>query len=163
MSSTNLTDKLFSEALRNAPAGSIICLEDVDTMFDSLDEAGNTAVTGMRRQMRKNSTLSFSGLLNAIDGLASQEGCILVMTTNHPEKLDPAFIREGRIDVSIEIKNASREQLKNMFLRFYPEEDTAANAFSVALPGEVISMAKLQNFFVSANFCLFFNGKFNVS
>ena len=39
--------------------------------------------------------LTFSGLLNAIDGVTSTEGRILFMTTNHVDKLDPALIRPG--------------------------------------------------------------------
>lgn len=39
--------------------------------------------------------ISLSGLLNVIDGLASPEGRVLIMTTNHPEKLDHALIRPG--------------------------------------------------------------------
>jgi len=39
--------------------------------------------------------LTFSGLLNAIDGVTSTEGRILFMTTNHEQRLDPALIRPG--------------------------------------------------------------------
>ena len=49
----------------------------------------------------KRSGVTFSGLLNAIDGVASQEGRLFFMTTNHIEKLDPALIRPGRCDVKV--------------------------------------------------------------
>ena len=39
--------------------------------------------------------VSFSGLLNALDGVRSQEGRILFMSTNHIEKLDPALLGPG--------------------------------------------------------------------
>ena len=42
--------------------------------------------------------LSLSGLLNVLDGVVDSPGRIIVMTTNHPEHLDPALIRPGRID-----------------------------------------------------------------
>ncbi|KAF4676107.1 hypothetical protein FOL47_006715 [Perkinsus chesapeaki] len=45
--------------------------------------------------------LSLSGLLNALDGIVDSPGRILVMTTNHPERLDPALIRPGRINKRI--------------------------------------------------------------
>ena len=45
--------------------------------------------------------LSLSGLLNILDGVASQEGRVLIMTTNHIEKLDKALIRPGRVDMSV--------------------------------------------------------------
>jgi len=42
--------------------------------------------------------LNLAGLLNVLDGVVDTPGRILIMTTNHPEKLDPALIRPGRID-----------------------------------------------------------------
>jgi len=42
--------------------------------------------------------LNLSGLLNVLDGVVDTPGRILIMTSNHPEKLDPALIRPGRID-----------------------------------------------------------------
>mmetsp|Transcript_14184 Transcript_14184/g.25034 ORF Transcript_14184/g.25034 Transcript_14184/m.25034 type:complete len:684 (-) Transcript_14184:87-2138(-) len=42
--------------------------------------------------------LNLSGILNALDGVVDSPSRMLVMTTNHPEKLDSALIRPGRID-----------------------------------------------------------------
>jgi len=47
----------------------------------------------------KGRELTFSGFLNALDGIRSKDGTITIMTTNHKEKLDPALIRPGRCDV----------------------------------------------------------------
>ena len=52
--------------------------------------------------------ITFSGLLNALDGVAAQEGKVLVMTTNHVERLDPALVRPGRIDIRCYFGLASR-------------------------------------------------------
>ena len=60
-----------------------------------------------------------SGLLNAIDGVASQEGRILIMTTNYPEKLDDALVRPGRVDMKVEFTLASKQQIRELFLRMY--------------------------------------------
>ncbi|KAJ0646037.1 putative ATPase, AAA-type, core, P-loop containing nucleoside triphosphate hydrolase [Helianthus annuus] len=47
--------------------------------------------------------VTLSGFLNFIDGLWSSCGDqrIIVFTTNHKEKLDPALLRPGRMDVHI--------------------------------------------------------------
>jgi SpoVK/Ycf46/Vps4 family AAA+-type ATPase len=45
--------------------------------------------------------LSLSGLLNVLDGVVDTPGRIVIMTTNHPEMLDPALIRPGRVDKKI--------------------------------------------------------------
>lgn len=63
--------------------------------------------------------ISLSGLLNAIDGVATHEGRILIMTTNHPEKLDAALIRPGRVDMKIKFRLAMHEQVRELFIRMY--------------------------------------------
>ena len=63
--------------------------------------------------------ITMSGLLNAIDGVASQEGRVLIMTTNYPEKLDDALMRPGRVDMKVEFTLASRLQIRELFLRMY--------------------------------------------
>lgn len=73
------------------------------------------------------------------------------MTTNHPEKLDPALIRPGRVDVKEYFGHASPHQMKEMFLRFYggPEEVAEEFARIVSRAHEPISTAFLQGMFVS--------------
>ncbi|KAH0497923.1 hypothetical protein TgHK011_005205 [Trichoderma gracile] len=63
--------------------------------------------------------ISLSGLLNAIDGVASHEGRVLIMTTNKPEALDEALIRPGRVDVQVRFSNASSTQAGELFHRMY--------------------------------------------
>ncbi|EME43025.1 hypothetical protein DOTSEDRAFT_72427 [Dothistroma septosporum NZE10] len=67
--------------------------------------------------------VSLSGLLNAIDGVATHEGRVLIMTTNHPEKLDAALVRPGRVDLRVEFKRAMREQISELFVRMYAASD----------------------------------------
>jgi ATP-dependent Zn protease len=42
--------------------------------------------------------LNLAGLLNVLDGVVDTPGRLLVLSTNHPEVLDPALIRPGRIN-----------------------------------------------------------------
>lgn len=66
--------------------------------------------------------ITLAGLLNIIDGAASTEGRVLIMTTNCPEKLDPALIRPGRVDVQIKFTLATRIQIQDIFRRMYSHE-----------------------------------------
>lgn len=96
--------------------------------------------------------LTFSGLLNALDGVAASEERIIFMTTNHPEKLDAALIRPGRVDQKIYIGNATETQAYTMFLRFYTHQSELATLFVSNLReanafGKV-SPAQLQGHFV---------------
>jgi chaperone BCS1 len=59
--------------------------------------------------------ISLSALLNVIDGVASQEGRVLIMTTNHIDKLDPALIRPGRVDLKIKFELTNAETNAMLF------------------------------------------------
>lgn len=52
-----------------------------------------------------------AGLLNILDGVVDTPGRLIVMTSNHPERLDPALIRPGRINRKVGL---------NLFNKFNP-------------------------------------------
>jgi len=135
LANKNLDDNGLAENLREAPSNAIVLLEDVDAVF--VDRAVQTGAN--------NDGVTFSGLLNAIDGVASQEGRLFFMTTNHLDKLDPALVRPGRCDVKVELRKASHKQATQLFDRFYPKDDRAW-MFASALPEFEISMAQLQGY-----------------
>ena len=85
-------------------------LEDVDAVFTGRATTDSRQGTGV----------TFSGLLNAVDGVASQEGRLLFLTTNHIERLDPALIRPGRCDVHVKFDYATHDQIQRMFTAFFP-------------------------------------------
>ena len=95
--------------------------------------------------------MTFSGLLNTLDGVASSEERLVFMTTNHLDRLDPALIRPGRVDVKQEIGLASNSQVSKMFSRFYPDEiPSQAEEFAdkVMKLGQRKSIAQLQGHFM---------------
>ncbi|TAQ84248.1 hypothetical protein B7494_g7428 [Chlorociboria aeruginascens] len=63
--------------------------------------------------------ISLSALLNVLDGVASQEGRVLIMTTNHLEKLDEALIRPGRVDMMVKFTLATTEMMITIFRAIY--------------------------------------------
>jgi chaperone BCS1 len=84
---------------------------------------GSTEVPKIDVDTTTNQGISLSALLNIIDGVASSEGRILVMTTNHIEKLDPALLRPGRVDLSIAFGYSDRDTIKNLFMAIYAPLD----------------------------------------
>lgn len=132
LTNNNLDDHGISDLLQRTPAKSLILIEDVDAFF----------VAREKQDTRIN--VSFSGLLNAIDGVAAQEGRIVVLTTNRREALDAALIRPGRIDSVLEIGLATAPQIRALFLRFHPTEIAAADTLAAALGGKKMSPAAVQ-------------------
>lgn len=96
--------------------------------------------------------VTFSGLLNCLDGVASTEARIVFMTTNYLERLDPALIRPGRVDVKEYIGYCSSSQMENMYLRFYNDTEGANNAKifaeNVSSFKKDVSPAQIQGYFM---------------
>jgi SpoVK/Ycf46/Vps4 family AAA+-type ATPase len=61
-------------------------------------------------------------MLNLIDGIIEQPSRILIMTTNHPEQIDPALLRPGRIDIKHEFKRCTKSIIKEMIEFFFNQE-----------------------------------------
>lgn len=62
--------------------------------------------------------ISLSFLLNLMEGILEMDGRIIIMTTNHIDKIDPALIRPGRIDDKICFTKLVGDEINKM-LRFY--------------------------------------------
>ena len=77
------------------------------------------------------SSLTFSGILNALDGIASEHK-IVFMTTNHIEELNKALIRPGRVDFIMKFDYATKEQIITIFNAFTMNEnkDSALEFYS---------------------------------
>ncbi len=89
--------------------------------------------------------VSISTFLNLLDGIDQRHGgLLLIATTNHPEKLDPAINnRPGRFDVVIEIAKPSRAMRLEYIKRHFPELD-APTQERLASQTDGLSVAHLQ-------------------
>lgn len=142
LAENNLTDDRLNHLMNHLPQRLILLLEDIDAAFNKRSQSNEKGFQ---------SGVTFSGLLNALDGVASAEECLTFMTSNHPERLDPALLRPGRIDFKIMVGNATELQVRRMFLRFYDDEDLCEKFVSqfidLGYSGKV-STAQLQGLFV---------------
>lgn len=137
----NLTDESLRAAVNQAPRHSLLVFEDIDAIFGK-----------DREKLLTDSVLTFSGLLNALDGVGKAEGQIFVLTTNHRDRLNPALIRNGRADLHIEFSHATDHQIAGMFARFFPSTQQTCWRFvhclRELLEGRPVTTAALQHFFI---------------
>ena len=91
----------------------------------------------------KDDKITLSYILNIIDGIRETPGRILIITSNNYESLDPALVRPGRIDMTLEMKNTSIDTIKEMYNHYYG--DIVPNDVEKKLVNNVISPAKLVN------------------
>lgn len=92
---------------------------------------------------------SLNKILNMLDGIATPDGLVIFLTCNHIEKLDPALKRPGRIDKIITLDNATQDQAKRLFLKFFPGKDELATKFSENIEPLKYCMARLQQYLMS--------------
>ncbi|XP_030944483.1 AAA-ATPase At3g50940-like [Quercus lobata] len=110
------SDLDLRKILLSTSNGSIMVMEDIDCA--RLEKGG---------QQNKASSAKFtlSGLLNVIDGLWSNCGDerIIVFTTNHKDKLDPALFRRGRMDVHVHMSYCTIDGFKLLATNYLKIED----------------------------------------
>ncbi|KAG5922196.1 hypothetical protein E4U42_005547 [Claviceps africana] len=135
LSSSAATEENLTTLFHNLPMRCVVLLEDIDsaglthTREDDPKVSATAQKSTARRVTNKGPTppstgrVSLSGLLNILDGVASQEGRILVMTTNHMEKLDKALIRPGRVDMTIPFDLADPAMAAAIFRAIYAPYD----------------------------------------
>ena len=139
-----LSDDSLMTAMNMAEPNSLIVMEDLDALFNK------------HREKNESCQLTFSGLLNAIDGInASVCGCLIIMTTNYLNRLDHALTRSGRVDAVFTFTHASETMCRGMFDRFYPNEEAVSYAFAhnvktmfTSKQIKMPSMSDLQSHFI---------------
>ncbi|KAJ7876254.1 P-loop containing nucleoside triphosphate hydrolase protein [Mycena leptocephala] len=136
LSSKGMSDNTLTTLMGHVPTRCILLLEDLDAAFTrsvSRDAsstgapASSTSSTTTTTAESDGSTLSLSGLLNSLDGVAAAEGRLLFATTNHIERLDPALSRPGRMDVWVNFTHATKWQAEGIFKCFFPFKPATAN------------------------------------
>ena len=148
------TDADLEQMFQEIPPRCVVLLEDIDAVWTDrtvADKNSNESTGG--------AGCTLSGILNVLDGVGSQEGRIVIMTTNRPEQLDSALIRPGRVDMRVYLGNISRESAKEMFVRMFSPDlgcpsdleegelhDLAAH-FSSSIPEDTFTPSTLQGFF----------------
>jgi mitochondrial chaperone BCS1 len=130
LSLTDMDDSALLRAWSEITATSIIALEDIDSVFNGRTPLGE---------------LSFSALLNTLDGAGAVEGSIAILTTNHREQLDPALIRPGRCDREFMLGYLTPESCAKMFNCFFPDPKLAT-IVSQQLANHHVSPAAWQNY-----------------
>ena len=133
-------DSTFMSAVSSLPNNTILLLEDIDALF--VDRKANDSNKSM---------VSFSGILNVLDGMGRKNGLITFMTTNYINRLDSALIRPSRVDMIMRFKEAGKEQIERMFKKFFPEREDF-NKLYKKMEYIKCSICAIQKFFMFVKF-----------
>jgi hypothetical protein len=129
-------------AMKHIQPKSILLIEDIDCLFNKRDSTNDNQMT-------------FSNLLNVLDGVLYKEGSIIFLTTNHPEKLDHALLRMGRVDNIFELDYPGKNEIKQLFCDLITCEDLNSEDHFVTfydyIKSRKIPMAAIVNFLFKYN------------
>ncbi|KAI6088661.1 BCS1 N terminal-domain-containing protein [Hypoxylon rubiginosum] len=140
LSSITANEETLASLFAELPRRCVVLLEDIDTaglthtregtqaqlQNQSTDDdmvPGQLTTGNGNTNTNSNGRLSLSGLLNILDGVASQEGRVLIMTTNHRDQLDSALIRPGRVDMIVEFGLADEDMTSAIFRAIFAHLD----------------------------------------
>lgn len=134
------TNTTLLTAFKYIDPKSVILIEDIDCLFNK------------RHATNDNAQITFSNLINIMDGVLTKSGTIIFITTNHPEQLDNALLRPGRIDMILQINLPKKDEIEKLFtdlMSRYLQTDaikTDFNKFYDIICKRKLSMSAIVNF-----------------
>lgn len=153
----DISNQDLPRAFSSVPPGSMILMED----FDAAEATWSREYLAERNKGLRNGELapysaishgaSLNVILNCTDGIVEYDDILMVGTTNHLERIDPAFYRDGRADLVIKIPELRHEDIVTYLFQVYGEEhkDAIVNYVSYHAPFRFCDIAgsRLQTHF----------------
>lgn len=127
------SDDTLMELVTDIRAGSILLLEDIDV------------ASSVRERDDEKPGVTMSGILNALDGIATPHGLITILTTNNVQVIDKAILRPGRVDLHERVSYIDNYQLQGLcttFLGFIPENLPSVTEDDTIVAAEVVECFK---------------------
>lgn len=135
----------------NSETGKIlesVITQIVSSKCDDDDRQGKGRKKGGLTSEEKNS-ITLSDFLELLDGIVEIPGRMIVMSSNHPEILDPALIRPGRIDKVIEFNKLNKINVAKIFKHWFGHK-LPQNVFD-SMKDNVFTQAEIGNLFAQRN------------
>lgn len=132
-----LENLFFNEQIIIEGAMESVCipLDQRIYVFEDIDCQNNSESISRTSDGIQTAQIDLSFLLNMLDGVLELSGRIIIMTSNHPEKLDRALIRPGRIDIVANYTNCTNNTIIQMIEFFYNQVlDTTTKSVIMKLP-----------------------------
>jgi hypothetical protein len=97
----------------------------------------------------KTSSVTLDDILNLWDGIRETPGRIMIITSNHYDKLDPALVRPGRIDLTLEMTNVTHNIIREVYEKWFGSQ--IDEHILSQIEDNFYSPAELINIYVSSN------------
>jgi hypothetical protein len=94
---------------------------NIDELIETITSATSDKKIETNKLLNMEAPITLDDILNLWDGIRETPGRIMIISSNHYYDLDPALIRPGRIDVTLELANASRQIINEMYAHLFGE------------------------------------------
>ena len=102
-------DIVLNRGINKKSKGPVVELKD---LLERIESGQNIA---MSPTLQEDDPITLDEILNLLDGIRETPGRIIVMSSNHYDKLDPALVRPGRIDITMEMKKANHKVISDIY------------------------------------------------
>jgi hypothetical protein len=131
----DLNDNKFIKAFIKIPDDCICVFEDFETLF-------------LENEKSRDNKISFSCILNFLDGMYTKSDLLTIITTNHLNKIDNAIKRPMRIDHIFNFTYCTKFQTKKMFEIIYPDSNNFNKLYNI-IKNKKYTTCMLQKWFIT--------------
>ena len=121
-----------------------------NTLLETNDKSSEIKTTLLESKPTSDTELTLDDILNLWDGIRETSGRIMVISSNHYDKLDPALVRPGRIDLTLEMTLVTRAIIKELYEKWFTGFTVDYDILN-KIEEKFYSPAELINIYVSSN------------
>ena len=121
-----------------------------NTLLETNDKSSEIKTTLLESKPTSDTELTLDDILNLWDGIRETSGRIMVISSNHYDKLDPALVRPGRIDLTLEMTLVTRAIIKELYEKWFTGLTINYDILN-KIEEKFYSPAELINIYVSSN------------
>lgn len=130
------------------PAGSIILMEEFDTCTQLLNRELRANAEEFAQKSKElqntesktqlNDRITLGAMLDLLDGAVPLTNQIVILTTNKIKDVDPALIRDGRVDEQVKVRPMSSEGIHKYIKRMFPDYIEDPSVVFAERPGSTV-------------------------
>jgi len=108
-------------SLQNLEELSLTSKINVLDILETITEKASEKICEVPKASSDEQPITLDDILNLWDGIRETPGRIMIISSNHYYDLDPALIRPGRIDLTLELSYASHDIIREIYKHFFDE------------------------------------------
>lgn len=114
-----ITDRKLIQKEKDTEASHNSTEKSITNVVEALTDSIKNSIEPKKKKDDSDDNLTLGAILEVLDGIIETPGRVIIFTTNHKDKIDPALLRPGRIDMQIEFKKLRGTHINQIFEKWY--------------------------------------------